>query len=165
MSLSDSATWAGEIEAIRAFISSSRPETDEASLIRNDFLRRWNELSFLDRTLPSQALYHEIKNRENQYWIANRPIEERENAVAVVKENLENGQLTGGVFPEDERLKNVKQPDISVLDEQVQAAKPWFPEWVGPLAIGSAVIGGILWFVPKLLKFTPAGLLKSKLNL
>jgi hypothetical protein len=165
MSVSESAVWAGELEAIRSFIGGSTPQTDEASRLRNDFIRRWNQLSFFERTLPSQAIYHEFKNRENQYWIANRPIEERENAVSVVKNNLESGQLTGGVFPEDERLKNVDAPDISVLDEQIEAAKPWLPDWVGPVALSSAVITGVVWLVPRLLRFTPAGLLKSKLKL
>ncbi len=133
---------AGQIEAIRSHIMGTTPVSDEASLLRDDFIRRWDDLGWYDQTFPSQAVFDEMRNWENQFWIANRPPTERASAVETVTNNpSDSRQTSGGVFPEDPRLKNVKDPHISDLKKQIEKAKPLLPSWAGPAIIGSAIVG------------------------
>lgn len=133
---------AGQMDAIHSFIVTAVPVSDEAAMLRDDFISYWDGLSFLDKTLPSQDVFDEMRNRQNQFWIANRPPEERDAAVKTVTDNrIDPRQTSGGVFPGDPRLKNVKDPHIANLQDQVNRAKPLLPSWAGPAIIGSAIVG------------------------
>ncbi len=153
---------AGEMEAIRSFIMSAHALTPEAARIRDEFIIRWEDLGFMDRELPTQAVYDEMKNRENQFWIANRPPEERATAVKIVQENRSDPrQTTGGVFPADPRVKGIEQPDIEVLDEQIEENKPLieFPAWFKPAVIITGLAGVGLGIAKIVTGLSPVSLL------
>lgn len=143
-STDESGRMSGEMQAVHDFIVFARIESDEAALQRDSFIKLWDDLGWFDLHFPSQELYDEIKNRENQFWVANRPKEERATAAQVVRNNpTDPRQLSGGVFPQDERIKDVAQPDIEKLDEQIEDAKPLFewPSWMAPAVIGTILVG------------------------
>lgn len=141
-STDESAVMSGQMQAVHDFIVFARIESDEAAFLRDDFIKRWDDLGWFDLHFPSQELFDEIKNRENQFWVANRPKEERASAANVVRNNpTDPRQLSGGVFPQDERIKDVKEPDIENLEEQIEEAKPFWPSWTGPAVIITALAG------------------------
>jgi hypothetical protein len=144
----DVGTRAGEIAAAKDFIMTTNPVSSEAARLRDDFIMHWESLGWLDQNLPSMAVYDEIMNRNNQFWIANRPPEERATAVRIVKENRSDPrQTTSGLFPNDKRLDNIERPDIEVLEEQIEDAKPlfeipvWFKTGVIVAVLGGAALG------------------------
>jgi len=143
-STDESAQMSGRMQAVHDFIVPARIESDEAALLRDSFIKRWDELGWFDLHFPSQELFDEILNRENQFWVANRPKEDRAIAVKVVQQNpTDPRQLSGGVFPQDERLKNVGNPNIENLEEQIKKAKPLieWPSWMAPAVIGTVLVG------------------------
>jgi hypothetical protein len=144
----DYGTMAGSIQTAADYIMNENPFSDEAAAIRDSFIVRWDNLGWTDKTFPSQELYDEIMNRQNQFWIANRAAEERATAARIVRENRSDPrQTSGGILPGDERLKDVEHPDIEALEEQIEAAKPlfelptWFKGGVIVALLGGAALG------------------------
>ena len=160
---------AGTIQAAADYIMNENPFDAASAKVRDDFIVRWDSLGWTDKTFPSQELYDEIQNRQNQFWIANRAAEERATAARIVRENrLDPRQTSGGVLPGDERLKDVTEPNIEILDEQIEDAKPLFefPTWfkggvivalLGGAALGIAKIVTGLNPVALAMKFTKKG--------
>lgn len=143
-STDESAEMSGRMQAVHDFIAFARTESDEASLLRDDFIKRWDELGWFDLHFPSQELFDEILNRENQFWVANRAKEDRAIAAKVVRQNpTDPRMLSGGVLPQDERLKRVGNPDIEKLEKQIEASKPFieWPSWMAPAVIGTVLLG------------------------
>jgi len=148
MGLAEAGSQAGEMQAVADFIMTTNPITLEAAQQRDAFILRWEDISWFDKSFPSQETYDEIMNRNNQFWIANHPAAERQIAVNIVKNNPTSPrQTSGGLFPTDERLEDIERPDIEVLEDQIEDAKPlfevplWFKTGVIVAILGGAALG------------------------
>lgn len=145
-------TRAGSVATIAEFIMNTHPLNADAARVRDQFIIRNDQLGWTDKNFPSQALFDEYRNWENQFWIANKPKEERAVAAKVIRENpLDPRQTSGGVMPGDPRLQGIDRPEIENLEEQIEDAKPLFeiPTWFKTGAI-VAVLGGAALGIAKM---------------
>lgn len=143
-STDESAQMGGRMQAAHDFIAFAQVVSDEAAMLRDDFIKRWDGLGWLDLHFPSQELFDEIINRENQFWVANRAKEDKAAAAATVRNNpIDPRQLSGGVLPGDERIGRITNPNIENLEEQIEKSKPWieWPSWAAPAVIGTVLVG------------------------
>ena len=104
-----------DMDAINRYMRTTPLVTPEAFQIKDAFIRWWDNLNFLDRTL-SQAAYDEARTRRNQLNIANQKTERDK---AEMKEVIARGSST-------EEYQGGKAPPIDKATGRVgtQVSKP-----------------------------------------
>lgn len=89
-------SYSEDLEAIKRFIDTTPAVTMDASNIKANFLKWYDDLGIIERNFPSQETYDEARNRRNQFNLANaKTAAEKQVVQTVITTGLSTEQMRG----------------------------------------------------------------------